>query len=55
MKDACWFGGLDLFEKKGRFFAKFKSKEFAVTCLYMLDRPPIRVWGDWYYIRGMED
>lgn len=44
----------EMFTDKGRFFGKFNLKKYSEECLTILDYPPIRVWGDWYWIRGME-
>lgn len=45
---------LYFFEPEGKFFGKFRSSIFDKNCLTMMEKPPIHLFGDWYYIRGMK-
>lgn len=43
----------EMFQRRWRWFGKFKREQFDTSCLFVLDRKPIRLWGDWYFIGWM--
>jgi dTDP-4-dehydrorhamnose 3,5-epimerase-like enzyme len=54
MKEVQLFEPSDFFDKRGRFFGRFRHEAFDRSVLWIMERPPIRVWGEWYWTRGMK-